>query len=397
MSIEKKELIAKLQDIQARYNKVKSIRSKIKRFEPEDQYSREVVVPAFPGESEFEQHEQWKNELTHEDKNAVEVIEGYYRGLHTPVKPQEPEIKPFEKYRENFFSWEYTGCLFYLSLFVGIIGFFAGLAAEDSVSKLVSRVIFLLGAAGLGFYVIRNGIQIYMHIADNVESRRSHRLDAERKERKYAAELDDYNNKMSTFENEVKKFVEDYKAWREIYIARQEEARIEKQLEADKKAGISRIHKEELAPAEAAMNEINDLVSEEYLPVLDDLIDLLKSGRADDLKEALNLYEEIAYRERELELQRRAELERTEAEERRHRQEMRAMEEQEGMRRREEDRANSRREREREEAERESWRREREAQERAKREAENRCFHCANRKNCSLKVTRPQNCSAFRP
>lgn len=48
----------------------------------------------------------------------------------------------------------------------------------------------------------------------------------------------------------------------------------------------------------------DEYIGEKYYPDLDEIIELIKSGRADTIKEAINLFEEIKYKERQLEIQR---------------------------------------------------------------------------------------------
>ena len=226
----------------------------------------------------------------------------------------------------------------------------------------------------------------------------------------------------------LKQFLEEYKAWREIYIKRvKEEAKIEKQLAADRKAAVEKIYQERYIPAEAALSAENDLVSEDYLPVLNVLIDLLRSGRADGLKEAINLYEELVYRERQLQLQREQEeqrryeeQQRREDEERRYREDMKFRQEQEYQRQREEQqrrsdeerrhredmRAREAQERSRQLAEKERIRKEeyrahmdKIEQERKQRNAgQAQCRACAHAGRCNISIhNNAPTCTGFTP
>ncbi|MBQ7768042.1 MAG: hypothetical protein IJ403_04085 [Oscillospiraceae bacterium] len=128
---------------------------------------------------------------------------------------------------------------------------------------------------------------------------------------KYARDTKAYQDALPSYEQAKATFLQDYTKWREIYLAHlAEEARIEEQLEKDRLAGQKKIYAEEYTPAQDYLESCNNLLTEKYLPAADVLIDLLRSGRADDLKEAINLLEDMLYRERQLELQREQEQQR---------------------------------------------------------------------------------------
>ena len=220
--------------------------------------------------------------------------------------------------------------------------------------------------------------------------------------------------------------MKDYQAWREIYIQSvNEEAYILDKLEADRVSAVKKIYEERYTPAVAALNETNDLITDEYLPVLNVIIDLLKSGRADDLKEAINLFEDIVYRERQLALEREKEEQRRleeeqrrRDEERRHREDMQFRKDQERQRQREEERRQQDAERrhreemdqrERQERDRQNEERRRADEERRRadraeldrkqeeeRNTRDQCNRCAQNSHCSMAFRRP-NCASFRP
>lgn len=168
-------------------------------------------------------------------------------------------------------------------------------------------------------------------------------------EEKYEEDMNIYQTERAAYILSKSDFLEEYTAWREVYLEHlREEAEIEEKLEADRIAGVNRIYEEQYVPAQKKLEESNDLITEKYLPVLHIIIELIKSGRADDLKEAVNLYEELVYRERQLQLQREQEEQRRyeeeqrrQDEERRHREEMEFREEQEHQRQREEEQRRS--------------------------------------------------------
>ena len=224
----------------------------------------------------------------------------------------------------------------------------------------------------------------------------------------YAKKMKVYEGECTEYEVTLKSFLEDYLAWREIFIQSvKEEAQIAEKLEADRKAAVEKIYEERYLPAEAALNECNDLVSEEYLPNLKVIIDLLKSKRADDLKEAINLYEELVYRERQLQLQReqeeqrrREEEQRRQDEERRHKEEMQFRESQERQRRYEEEQRRRDEERHHQEdmKQREQQARDEKLRADKERQSQKRCVWCAHRSTCRQQYyDGAYNCTGFTP
>jgi len=231
---------------------------------------------------------------------------------------------------------------------------------------------------------------------------------------------------MNDFNEESRAFVRAYTEWRGIYLeSRREEEDIAEKLEEDRQAAVNAINKEEMLPVLQELSDTNDLVSMNYLPVLETLIDLLKDGRADDLKEAINLYEDIVYRERQLELEREKEEQRRweeeqrrRDEERHHKEQMKFQQDQERQRQREEERRQQdaerrhreemdqrdRQERDRQNEERRRADEERRRAERAEldrkqkedRETRDQCNRCAQAGHCSMAFRRP-NCASFRP
>ena len=153
-----------------------------------------------------------------------------------------------------------------------------------------------------------------------------------------------------------------------------------------------------------------DFVPSEYWGLVPSMLLLLKSGRADDYKEALNLAireqreEEEAAARRADEERRAAIMERQAEEERRHNQQLerqqaehnRQMERVEQQRADEERRANRQAERDRQDAERQRRREADDARRReeaANRKDWERCRSCANRTTCNRGIP---NCGAYR-
>lgn len=76
---------------------------------------------------------------------------------------------------------------------------------------------------------------------------------------------------------------------------------LKKNKEIDRKK-IETEYREKIAKIEDDYPD--EYIGEKYYPDLDEIIELIKSGRADTIKEAINLFEEIKYKERQLEIQR---------------------------------------------------------------------------------------------
>ncbi|MBQ7767819.1 MAG: hypothetical protein IJ403_02935 [Oscillospiraceae bacterium] len=376
--LSKSELIQKLQEISAAYKKTAAIQQKIKDFKPEDTYERTFPEPQSLSEDLNEKEcDAWRLWLEvrcdpkysdMSDEEEIGTLSYSYEISAKPKKPTEEGLDDKTKTK--------TGCMTIPTGILAGMSLIALFSAEDF------------------FTVVFNLILIAVCVIVFLKGKRIKTTTLEANKAKYEQELKDYLDALAAYEQDKAAFVQKYTKWNKSQLAHiAEEKKIAKLLEADKAVAQEKIRVEEYVPAKAELDACNDLLAESDLPHTDIIIDLLKSGRADDLKEALNQLEGILYREKQLELQReqeqqrrREEEQRREDEERRYRQQR----EDEERYRREEDRR-------RKEAEDDARRQANQAADRAKREAENRCFHCANRRNCSLRFSHPQNCSAFRP
>lgn len=433
MELTQNELIGKLEKISGLYKATVAIRSEMDEFVPDDHYKREVIVPAFPGDFQTEEERTvWTDRLDHTGTEAPEVAEQAHRRFYGPKKPEKPKIKDFEKPQDRELRNKQSKFNNLSKVFAGIaIFFFLGtlLNLNDEYSVLPTLIIITaLAAAAFLFF----GYMVKKLKAEEAkkeaEALAAYNRQKEEIMEEYAKKMKVYEGECAEYEVTLKSFLEDYRAWREIFIQSvKEEAQIAEKLEADRKTAVEKIYEERYLPAEAALNECNDLVSEEYLPNLKVIIDLLKSKRADDLKEAINLYEELVYRERQLQLQREQEEQRRyeeeqrrQDEERRHREEMKFQEDQERQRRREEEQRRSDEERRyREETRaREAEARSREAQERERIRKEQykehmnqieqqnkqrsagqaQCRACANVGRCNMTIhNNAPTCTGFTP
>ena len=349
-SLSKDELIQKLQKISELCDNVLAIKNEIDEFEPADHYPREVSVPAFPGEyQDADQREMLQNAVDHTDDNAMDQMGKAYDKIHHPKKPAEPQAPAYigantgksrEKQRK-------LRLLSNVGLAVAIF-FLLGALVGTSDTPDARPTILIIAAIGAAAFV--GG-----RFLGNQEKAVEDKLEAEAKaahnnklavlNEQYQKVLKDYEEKCNAYAPIRKTFLAEYAQWRELYLASvEEEEKISDQLEADRQAAVDKICDEKLAPAVKALEETNDLLSKDYLGAVDLLIDLLKGNRADNLKEAINVYEEMLYRERQLQLQREQEEQRRheeelrrQDEERRHREEMQFREDQERQRRYEED------------------------------------------------------------
>lgn len=376
--LSKSELIQKLKEISAAYKKTAAIQQKIENFKPNDTYERTVTMPQTPTSNSNEKEQEvwavWLSWLEdHKDSNLsdAELIQTLSYTYEIVAKPEKPEESVLDEKTKTK-----SGCMTIPMAILAGMSLIALFSAEDFFTVVFNLILIAVCAI-----VFLKGKKI-----------KATALAANKA--KYEQEIKAYQEAMAACEQDKAAFIQRYTKWKESYVAHcAEEEKIAKLLEAEKVAGQEKIRTEEYAPAKAQLDACNDLLAENDLPHADTIIDLLKSGRADDLKEALNLLEDILYREKQLELQREQEEQRQWEEEQRRKDEERRYQQQ----REDEERYRREEDRRRKEAEDDARRREREAEDRAKRDAKNRCFHCANRRTCTLKVNPPQNCSAFRP
>lgn len=426
-NLQKSELIKKLEAISILHDKALAIKSKMNNFKPEDNYERKVKVPLFPGEyKKDEEREELENAVEHEDEDAIEQMGQEYDLCYAPKKPVEPAIKDFEFSGEGASKEKQKkyGCFSYVA--AAVSGFFLLSLLLGTADGAVGAIVIIAVIAALVFAFFRYKIKTEKGACDKQKAEalaqynlKKNQLWADHNER-----LKAYESEFNSYKLVRQKFLNEYADWRKIYVdSMNEEAQIEEKLEADRVAAVKKIEDEEYIPVLEDLGELNDLVTYEYLPALNIIIDLLKSNRADDLKEAINLYEDIVYRERQLQLQREKEEQRRyeeerrrQDEERRYQEEKRFREEQERQRQYEEQqrqRDEERRHREdmrlREDQERnrqreakaqmqEERRKNDIAERNAKASKQKRCMYCAYQPSCGLKYTdAAYNCTGFKP
>lgn len=398
------DLIHKLQIISGLYNETQRIQSKMNKFEPEDHYKRSIVVPKFPGEYESEEHRvAWQNQLDHTFEEAIESAERVHRKVYAPKKPVQKSFvhlgnSDLQQKQEKSKGLSVVGAVVAIFFSLGIFS-----CLQSGYANVLPVVISLAlaGAATFLFFRIRYTNAKKAEEKEIAEARFAHTQQQKELMAKYEAES-------AKYEKDLQKFLKDYAAWRKIYLqSLDEEAEIEEKLEAERYAVVKKIYEEQYLPAEAALNEKNDLVTEEYLPALEFLIDLLKSGRADDLKEAINLYEDILYRERQLQMQRDQEAQRQheenlrrEAEERHHKEQMQFQKEQErnAAKRHQEELAQRERQAKADLEQRERFARDEQRRQNEERRNSKRCVFCAHRSTCRQQYyDGAYNCTGFTP
>jgi len=419
MNIEKRELIERLGTISALYDKTKEIESKMKNYTPVDNYERQVQLPPFPGEYKSGlEREAWAKKIDHTANDAVSQMEEAYKNVYEPKKPDAPQVKSFEKpgatSEENSRSSQ-LGCLTTGSGIFGAIFTLSALFSIAGGAFIFTAIIAVIFDLMFAYSIIKS-----KEIKSAQKKRADDALIAYNREKAtifadYQAKLQAYEADCEAFKAKLQTFLNNYISWREVCLQRAaEEARIREKLIADGQMGVKKIYDEEYIPAINTLNGYNNILSAEYLPAIDTIRNLLINDRADDLKEAINLYEDIAYRERQLALEQekeeqrqREEEQRRQDEERRYREERIFQERKELQRQREEEKRQKDAERRHREEMDQRDRQERNRQAEEKRRAdkaarderaatERQCRACASLGSCTLAFKRA-NCTSFRP
>ena len=386
--MEKKELIARLEEISELFCKARSLKKQMDHLIPQDTYERKISVPPFPDGLPNSWIHVVNYEKTTSESAAVRAMGEAYDDAFEPSKPKKPSIGSYPKKQTTLYDDQKgnRGCLFWVGLFFGSASLFFLLTgrAEGMLAAVIAYlVIIALCALPIVLYYTKLAAAKVKDAENTKKAIADYERDKKEKEEKYLQRMSKYEKDIAAYAKKKAAFLEKYVEWRKVYVVHlAEEKEIAEKLEADRVAAVEKIAAEQYRPTLEKLSARNDLVAKEYLPVLDEIIALLRSGRADDLKEAINLYEEIQHREKQLKMQEEQEEQRRyeekmrrEAEERHHREEMRQRERQEEQRRYEEDRRHREEMRFREEQERQRRReaeQQLEAQRRIERELKNR-------------------------
>ena len=251
----KQNELKKLYELRDIYSDLVDVKKKIHNVKVEDNYERTVIVPNFKVQ-------------------PPEEVE----------KPQEQIMskKDFLKLRLHFafsiiFGSIVAGIIFLsfliapgIELFLTFIGIVATVAAINVIK-------YLRAVSDYGKY--KSG------------SEKMYQIELEKYE-KYRRKRHAYNERVKEYENIVKKHNE-------------EEANIKNKINKEVEKIQGEIRKKEYEPIWNKLCEKSkDVLSEEYFDDIYTIIELMENGRADSIKEAINLSEQIKHREKQLELER---------------------------------------------------------------------------------------------
>ena len=431
--LSKQELISKLEKISQLHQKLLSIKNQINNYEPEDNYEREVEVPDFPGKHiDDARCERLEETIDHTSKNAVVMMGSAFDKLFTPQKPNKPQPKGFKE--KQYSRDEKTGCFTKIAAAISAFFFLAiPFNYKDSPEAIpVIVIIAVIAAAVFALLNLKTKAEKDKVKRENEKARAKYTAYRDDLDNKYKKQLSEYEDALAAHNFAREDFLTKYKNWRSAYLKScEEEEESEERLEEDRLEAVKKMEEELLAPVCQELKEANDLIADNYLYAIDTIIDLIKSGRADGIKEAINLYEEIEYRERQLDLQREQEeqrryeeKQRAKEEQRRHEEEMQQRENFERQRRYDEEQRHKEEMRQRENFERQrrydEEQREKEAQRREDQRAreaqrreddrrisqerdqrsstQRRCQACANVAHCSISFSAAaNNCAGYRP
>ena len=200
----------------------------------------------------------------------------------------------------------------------------------------------------------------------------------------------------------IPEYKENYEAELKKYIENQDRCRIEQEKYEDELATVDADYKKlekELSQKKEEISKQLDsvtIISKDFIPDAGRIAKVLKQGRADTLKEAINLVCDEKRKDAE-EAQRREEAERQEQilweqayENRKHNERMQRVAEEEARATREHNAAMERAA----QSQVDILRKSQETQQRA---ASARCATCANRSTCSYEKKKAYSCSSYRP
>ncbi len=381
---DKDELIKKLKEINEAYREKQRIKARMENPQVEDKYERKCKAAKKPEKPD---------------------------NLKEPIKPHITPVKPLSK--EEFSKTEFKETLKYVKSHIlkGVLCIVLLLLSTVflgmmySAYNVVLAILHVIGFAVLTFLYVKPLIPcIKADIADNNrrktdEAYRAYVADLEEKDRirieeaenKYAEEMKAY----AAYKIEYDKYLAELEKYNNsLDEVDKEEKEIKRKIDEEKKKKAESIKQNEYIPASEEFERLNDVISEDDLPDLGKLITLLENGRADTLKEAFSVLEDMKYRE---EQRRLAEDRERQAEERR----LEELEYREREREREERQSYEEKIKERDE----KWERERQEskrkwEEEKKRQQEHedarqQCYTCSVQ-NCWNRNKYP-NCPNYKP
>ncbi len=294
MSLEKTELLEKLDTISSRYKDVIAIRRKADNVVPEDNYLREVVVPKLPDGAGGEYI---LNNVDHASENAGDLYFAAYENVHPlPREPKMQPVAPLETFKKPAYISYLIGAsvlLFGVCIFFLLGGIFGTRSLNPALAYTIPIIFAIAGISAFASFLSLLGIPLSLGFAilkmqlKNEKIRKTQMVAQD----KYNKELNQYNITLKEYREKEQEAVNIYWEWRAVYLEHlAEEERIKAQLELDRQAIIEEIRRSEYSPAVARFNEANqDLVSDNHLPKLDTIIALVKEGRATSVQEAINI------------------------------------------------------------------------------------------------------------
>ena len=285
MSLEKSELLEKLGVISERYKDVCTVKQKMDSFVPEDIYIRQVEVPDFP-DANGDKNAQLilAKDVEHSSAEAGTSVQQVYERVF-PV-PTEPIKKEFKKKDAP----KGLGCAAVIALGVAIFFALGGIFGSGSAELLAwaRPIIFTIAGVCVGIFgILLVANFVVIGIFNKKEDNRKIEL-----EEQYKQAYQNYEYELYEYRQKEQAFFDAYWDWRTIFLeAVEEEERVAAQLEIDRQEAVAEIERTEFAPLKEKLDEVNDLVSDKYLPYIDKIKALINDGRASNVQEAVNIIE----------------------------------------------------------------------------------------------------------
>ena len=363
----REELLNKLKEINSIYLESEEVLKEIENVEVEDNYERKLEMPKEPRKLE-EQEEPTIFYLTKEE--------------------QIKSAKYFIKLPIAFLIATFVQVGIYFIAKGGISG--KGDDADKiqtSFTNFTFAMIFIFLGVVLVFLALN--VLKYFKAIKKYENERKVAVDAYRLKKaeydKYLERKEQYNKELEEYENKVQE-------------CEDEENSIQEKLDKEKESIQEKIRNEKYNPIIEKLKETNNgLLNEGFnLKDLSRVISIIESGRADNIKEALHVLDEIKYRESQQEFERYKLQKEEEARLRQEEEEQERYEEEmwEADRRRQEDLRREAQQRNEDLAREEK--RLREERSRNHRDAVSQCSNCRNIHHCR-NYGKFANCPNYRP
>ena len=251
----KQNELTKLYELKDIYSNLLEVKKKIHNVKVEDNYERTVTVPDFK------------------------------------VQPPEEVEKPQEQImtKENFLKLRlhFKGGIILGSIIAGIVFLSFLLSQEIGLFLIFMGIVATVAAINVIKYL--RAVSDYGKYKSGSE--KMYQIELEKYE-KYRRKRHAYNERVKEHEKIVKKHKE-------------EEEKIKDKICEEVEKIQNEIRKKEYDPIWNELCEKSkDVLSEEYFDDIYTIIELMENGRADSIKEAINLFEQIKHREKQLELER---------------------------------------------------------------------------------------------